>query len=41
MLPVSASLSLIPSDKEVFEKISQELQSNILECECGAMEEFQ
>ena len=41
MLPVATCLVLVPADEEVFEEVAEELQSNILEGKCGAMEELE
>ncbi len=41
MLPVAPGLVLIPTDQEVFEKVAQELKSDILEGKCRAVEQFE
>jgi hypothetical protein len=40
MVPFLPNLSLIPSNKEVFKQISQELQRNIFKGVCGPVEKF-
>lgn len=41
MLPVTTLLALVFPDEEVFEQISQKLQSDILECKSRSVEQLQ
>ena len=41
MFPVAAGLVLIPAHEEVLEEVAQELQSDILEGECRAVEQLE